>query len=282
LKAVPEIYSQLEEISVLNDAECYIYMMFPFCDVFDKIPDEILNLRSKEPQIPKIIHYIWLGGKQIPEKNQKWMETWKKQCPDYEIRRWDESNYNVEKCRYSSEAYKKGKYSFVSDYIRLDVVYQYGGIYLDTDVELLKPLDDLLYFKAFGGMGTSSGIASGLGFGSVRGNSLIREMRDVYNDVDFIKKDDNLNLQVCDYYQTEVLKRYGFFGGNKFHNIRDFIVFPVCFFSPMSSLFGILNLNRNAYSIHHFDTSYFSNADLETKKQSQKMFMDIFHEENDL
>ena len=101
--------------------------------------------------IPKIIHYCWFGGNELPENMRRCMESWKKYCPDYEIRRWDESNYDFNRISYSSEAYQVQKWGFVTDAIRLDVVYRYGGIYLDTDVELLKPLDDLLEHSAFFG-----------------------------------------------------------------------------------------------------------------------------------
>ena len=94
--------------------------------------------------IPKIIHFMWFGGAELPEKVLKCMESWKRYCPDYEIKRWDESNYDYHQYQYAEEAYAQKKWAFVSDVARLDVVYKYGGIYLDTDVELIKPLDSLL------------------------------------------------------------------------------------------------------------------------------------------
>ena len=93
--------------------------------------------------IPKKIHYCWFGGNPMPEKDKKCIESWKRYCPDYEIIRWDESNYDVSKNRYMKEAYEEKKWGFVPDYARLDIIYNEGGIYLDTDVELVKNLDDL-------------------------------------------------------------------------------------------------------------------------------------------
>ena len=102
--------------------------------------------------IPKVIHYCWFGGSELPEYVERCIQSWKKFCPDYQIKRWDESNYNFEKYPFCREAYEKKKWAFVSDVARLDIVYSEGGIYLDTDVELIKSLDDLLIEHAFMGL----------------------------------------------------------------------------------------------------------------------------------
>ena len=117
--------------------------------------------------IPKIIHYCWFGGTEIPEADQKCMASWRKYCPDYTIMRWDESNYDYTKNQYMREAYEAKKWGFVPDFARLDIVYTYGGIYLDTDVEIIRNIDDLLVNSAY--MGFESGGAAvnpGLGFGA--------------------------------------------------------------------------------------------------------------------
>ena len=94
--------------------------------------------------IQKVIHYCWFGGKPIDKLGEKCIASWKKYCPDYEIKRWDESNYNLEACDYVKEAYQAKKWAFVSDYVRFDILYHYGGLYFDTDVELIKPIDDIV------------------------------------------------------------------------------------------------------------------------------------------
>lgn len=99
--------------------------------------------------IPKIIHYCWFGGNILPDKVQKCIESWKRYCPDYKIICWNESNYDVNKIRYTKEAYKEKKWAFVSDYARLDIIYENGGIYLDTDVELICGMDILLQNDVF-------------------------------------------------------------------------------------------------------------------------------------
>ena len=130
--------------------------------------------------IPKIIHYCWFGGNELPESVRKCIESWKKYCPDFVIKEWNESNYDVTKLPFMKDAYEAKKYAFVSDYARLDIIYQHGGIYLDTDVELIKPLDDrLLDTTCFMGMETPGTVATGLGFGAIKGHSFIKQNRDV-------------------------------------------------------------------------------------------------------
>jgi len=250
-----DVVKQLNDIPELKDMDCYIYSMFQFCDTFPQIPDEVLRLRSNVPQIPKVIHYIWVGGYQIPEKHLEWMQSWKKHCPDYEIKLWNEKNYDIGKCRYMLQAYESGMYAYVPDYMRLDILYEHGGIYLDTDVELLKSLDELLYYPAYFGMGRHHSVAPGLGFGSAPGNELIKEMRDVYYDVSFINSDGRANRLNTDIYQTEVLRWHGFSGVNGFHAVKDAAIFPTEYFCPKSTVFGIVRITDNCHSIHHFEVS---------------------------
>ena len=101
--------------------------------------------------IPKIIHYCWFGGKPLPELAQKCIASWKKYCPDYEIKEWNESNFNLNSCDYVREAYEAKKWAFITDYVRLYAMVTEGGIYMDTDVEVIKPLDPFLKHKAFSG-----------------------------------------------------------------------------------------------------------------------------------
>ena len=127
--------------------------------------------------IPKIIHYCWFGGNEIPEHDKKCIESWKKYCPDYKIIRWDESNYDYKKNSYMREAYEAKKWGFVPDYARLDIVYEHGGIYLDTDVELVKNIDELLEHKAYMGFEVGGEFVSpGLGFGAEKNFPLFKKM----------------------------------------------------------------------------------------------------------
>ena len=126
--------------------------------------------------IPKIIHYCWFGGGPISAESQKCMESWKKYCPDYKIIEWNDQNFDISTNRYAQQAYAAKKYAFVSDYARLAVLYEYGGIYLDTDVELVRPLDELLELPGFMGFQTNNEVATGLGFGARKGNSVVQAL----------------------------------------------------------------------------------------------------------
>ena len=186
------------------------------------------------------------------------MESWKKFCPDYEIIEWNEDNYDVTKNDYMMQAYEAKLWSFVSDYARLDILYRYGGIYLDTDVEVLQPLDDLLHQEAFAGFQEATGvsIASGLGIGSVPKNSLVKEMRDDYETLSFRRPDGSLNLTATPYYQTQVLLRHGLKQDGRFQQLPHLNVYPKVFFSPMTHYNRLIRTNANSYLLHHFDGSW--------------------------
>ena len=130
--------------------------------------------------IPKIIHYCWFGRNPLPKTAEKCIRSWKKYCPDYEIIRWDESNFDVNCNEYCREMYEQEKWAFLTDYVRLRVVYENGGIYLDTDVEVIKPLDDLLHNSAYMGLETTDKVATGLGFGAERNHWFIGENMKYY------------------------------------------------------------------------------------------------------
>ena len=130
--------------------------------------------------IPKVIHYCWFGRNPKPELILKCIESWKKYCPGWEIIEWNEDNFDVNFCSYSARAYKQERWGFVTDPIRFQLVYEYGGVYMDTDAELIAPIDEYLEHKAFFGYATSSQIGSGLGFGAEKHNPFIKVMLDHY------------------------------------------------------------------------------------------------------
>ena len=138
--------------------------------------------------IPKVIHYCWFGGNPLPELAKKCIESWKKFCPDYQIIEWNESNFDLNINTYVKEAYTAEKWAFVSDVARLYALVNYGGIYMDTDVEVLKPLDDILNFKAVSGFETKERIPTGM-MACEKGHPLFEEFLREYNEAHFIKND---------------------------------------------------------------------------------------------
>lgn len=218
--------------------------------------------RGKE-MIPKKIHYCWVGNTPLTPLAEKCIASWKKYCPDYEIIKWDESNYNFFKNEYMKQAYEAQKWGFVPDYARLDIVYQYGGIYLDTDVELLKPLDYILENRCFCGVESylkdKTVVALGLGFGAEEGFPLIKEMMETYDKLDFIKDDGSLNLIASPIYQTEFLYSKGLIDTKSVQNVCDITIYPKDYFNPMNLDTGEIALTKNTISIHHYAGSWLSN-----------------------
>ena len=172
------------------------------------------GLRSTTEQlIPPVVHDCWFGGAPIPDTFQRYIDGWHRLCPDYEIKRWDESNYDVTKNRYMQEAYEAKKWGFVSDYARLDIIYEHGGIYLDTDVELVKCLDELRYNKAFCGVDYSCRVSSGLGFGAVAHHPAIQMLRDDYENQVFhdfsTRSEQQKHTKLAPELQSDILMKKG-------------------------------------------------------------------------
>ncbi len=211
---------------------------------------------TKKAVIPKIIHYCWFGRNPIPDKYRRWMESWQKYCPDYEIRQWNEDNYDITKNCYMYEAYQNRKWGFVPDYARLDIICEYGGIYLDTDVELVQNLDDMLYQKGFAGFERETSVAFGLGFGAVKGLPVIKEMRDVYDKLHFVNPDGSLNLTASPEYQTNFLLARGLQLGGEYQRVGDLTIYPEKMFSGKCPYTRRIRLKPYTKSIHHYDASW--------------------------
>lgn len=218
---VEQILDIVSQEPALDGMDCYIYNL-----INDKCSDVSFSFLDIEKNIPKTIHYCWFGGKVIPSQLQKCVDSWKKYCPDYEIVRWDENNYDISKNQYMREAYEKKQWGFVVDYARLDIVYKYGGFYLDTDVELISSLEPLRAGNMFCAFFNETTIAFGAGVGAKKGHKLILEMRDIYEDYNFIDEKGEMNRRTCTFYQNQVLKKHGFKMTNNFQIKDDVIVYP--------------------------------------------------------
>ncbi len=219
-----------------------------------------------EYSIPKVIHYCWFGGKPIPRLARKCIRSWKKFLPDYEIKRWDESNFDVDCIPYVREAYRAGKYAFVSDYARFKILYEEGGLYFDTDVQVIKPLDDIIARGSFMGcqnkyhnivVPEKLGINPGLGLGVYPGHHFYKEMLDLYRKLVFINKDGLMNLKTVVYYTTEMLVKKGLKISSEIQSIEGIWVYPWDYFCPMEPTF-MLELTKNSRTIHLFSASWCS------------------------
>ena len=205
--------------------------------------------------IPKIIHYCWFGGKPLSKLTKKCIKSWKKYCPDYQIIEWNETNFDVNCNPYVKEAYQAKKWAFVSDVARLHALVSMGGIYMDTDVELLKPLNDFLSLEAFSGFESEDKIPTGL-MASEKGQVLFQELLNDYNEASFYNEDGTLNLTTNVVRITNVCLKYGLILNNQKQTVNGFTLFPSEYFCPKNIHTGDIVITQNTYAIHYFDGSW--------------------------
>jgi len=215
--------------------------------------------------IPKKIHYCWFGGNPKPKSVIKCINSWKKYCPDYEIIEWNEENYDISSNQFMKEAYEAKKWGFVPDYARVDIIYNHGGIYLDTDVQVIKSFDSLLNDSSFFGFEDDGDdifhIALGLGFGAEKGNQLVKNVMDSYKDISFRNPDGTLNMIPSPQLNTKIFVDKGFLINNTKQKIEGNVVYPGEYFDPKNYNTGIITVTRNTYSIHHYDASWYDESE---------------------
>ena len=225
--------------------------------------------------IPKIIHYCWVGNTPKPQSVLYCIESWKKFCPDYEIREWNESNYDFTKNRYMKQAYEAKKWGFVPDYARLDIIYEYGGIYLDTDVELVKRIDKLLNQSAFMGFeNTGDGeyfINCGHGFGAEPRHEIIGAARELYENIQFVNEDGTYNMLPSPHYTTQTLKKYGLVQVNKDQELPKMMIYASDVLCPKNFRTGKIHQSSRTISIHHFTASWMDERIKEELKRQQRL-----------
>lgn len=238
--------------------------------------------------IPKIIHYCWFGRNPLPKSALKCIESWKKFCPGYEIKEWNEDNFDINIIPYTKEAYEAKKYAFVSDYARFWILYHYGGVYFDTDVQVIKPLDEIVakgpfmareagaYIKNFMNYkGESLAVAPGLGIGAEPGMPLYKEFLDGYKDFQFKNSDGTLNTKTVCEYTVEILLRHGLNDNNDtIEKIDGVYIYPVDYFCPMDHTRGNeLKLTHRTVSIHLYDCSWMDHNTLSYKTHQLKILL---------
>lgn len=215
--------------------------------------------------IPKVIHYCWFGGNPLPPLAEKCIASWKKYLPDYEIKRWDESNFDVNIIPYTQQAYEAKKYAFLSDYARFWILYNYGGLYFDTDVEVIKPLDDIIAKGPFMGCenpyipGQSPialGVNPGLGIGVTPKHPLYFQLIEMYNNLHFKNKDNSLNLKTVVEYTSELLYKKGLENSVDIQFIENTFIYPNDYFCPIDFISKKCAITDNTRSIHHYAGSW--------------------------
>ena len=213
--------------------------------------------------IPKVIHYCWFGYNPLPPLAIKCIESWKKYLPDYEIKEWNEDNFDVNIIPYTAEAYRAKKYAFVSDYARFWILYHEGGLYFDTDVEVIRPLDDIIERGPFMGCetdGDSDGslikVAPGLGLGVIPGLGLFKDFLMVYDGLHFLTSDGVYNQKTIVQNTTEVLVKYGLRNQSGIQHIGGVYIYPSEYFCPLNTISRKMHVTSNTRSIHHYMASW--------------------------
>ena len=219
----------------------------------EKMPDSSMITESKKFNIPKKIHYCWFSRNPMPDYLKKCIESWKRFCPDYEIIRWDEDNYDVEKNLYMKQAYDAEKWGFVPDIARLDILYNYGGLYIDTDVEVIRNLDDLLKYEAFAGVEKWGNINMGGCSGAVPHHPMIGKILETRKNLVFCYPDGTLNMETCGVYETQPFLGLGMHTDNTTQRINGMTVFSSAYFHPYDYMSGEAVLTDRTISIHHFN-----------------------------
>jgi len=222
----------------------------------------------KETKIPRIIHYCWFGGKEMPELAKNCIESWKKYLPEYELRLWNEDTFDLDLYPYAREAYDNRKFAFVTDVVRLWALEKFGGVYMDTDVEILRPLDaplqiadrrltSLMELPAFTGYEASMANAPVTGLMASAAHGVwVTEQLKYYDGLHFVKEDGTLDLTPNTVPIAQIMQEGGFIIDGTYRVYKDDMhVFPVDYFCPLTST-RVLKCTKNTYCIHHFAGSW--------------------------
>ena len=223
--------------------------------------------------IPKIIHFCWFGRGQKNELAEKCIASWKKYCPDYVLKEWNEDNFDLDCNKYVRQAYDNRKFAFVTDYVRLYALYNEGGIYMDTDVEVLKPLDEFLKHSAFSSFENNNKIPTGI-MAAEKGNAWIKDLMDEYTDLEFVDSKGNMDLTTnVERITNLTLNKYGLNPVSSYQELADGVVtfYPHDWFCPKDWQTGNINLTENSHTIHHFSGSWHSEEDKRRNEKYKKL-----------
>lgn len=218
--------------------------------------------------IEKKIHYCWFGRGEKPKKAKKCIESWKKYCPDYEIIEWNEDNFDIAAYPYAAYCYENKKYAFLSDFVRLIAVYENGGIYFDTDVELLRSPDEMLTYEAFFGFETEAFVATGLGFGAQKGHETVKAMLELYLNLQ-PDKNGSYPIIVCPQLNTRALVSLGLEPNGQRQNVAGAEILPADFLNPYDDPTGRLVKTKNTLSVHWYSKSWMSKKSVLRSKITQ-------------
>ncbi len=270
-----DILNQLEQMECTKNMTCYMIPMMCISNFHSEGGQGVIKT-STAPVIPRKIHYMWLGGGEIPEKIQYCIDSWKKYCPDYKIIRWDETNYDVEKCLYMKQAYQHKKYGYVPDYARIDILYHHGGIYMDTDVELLRNLDRFLYQEAFTSVEKWQVVNFGGCSGAMAGHPSLKPFLQVWEQRKFIREDGSEDILSSGYVDTRVALDHGYVLNGKNQSILGMNIYTYDYFHPYDYMSGKTEMTDDTYAIHHFNGGWLDQHAQNVRRQTQVQFNSLY------
>lgn len=224
--------------------------------------------------IPKVIHYCWFGRGEKPKLADKCIASWEKYCPDYEIIEWNEDNFDINCCPYVKEAYDSRRFAFVTDYVRLYAMYHFGGIYMDTDVEVTRNLDEFLVHQGFSGFESETQIPTGI-MAAEKGFPLFKHLLSYYDGRHFVGADGSLDTTTNVQIITDMLLPRGFVPNGTFQIVEGFALYPRDYFCPLDDATGILYKSSNTATIHWFNKSWIPQH-LRIRSRITKVFHRIF------
>ena len=207
--------------------------------------------------IPKVIHYCWFGKSEKSKLSRKCIASWAKYMPEYKIIEWNEDNFDINQNSYCKFCYENRKWAYLSDFVRLKVVSEYGGIYFDTDVEAIRSFDELCEYSAFFGFENDKNVATGLGFGAEAHHPILKAMIEEYINLEQ-EPEGAVKLVVCPQLNTKALIPFGLKLNGKRQLLGDVIVLPKECLNPYEDATGILQKSDNTYSIHWYSKSWMS------------------------
>lgn len=271
--AFEPIAQMLEQAGLPDDTEVY-FLPVMLIDLAHTLKSGRVVKTGRLPLIPRKIHYCWFSGNPIPDNLRRCMDSWSRFCPDYEIIRWDESNYDVDRHPYTRQAYERKKWGFVTDVARWEILYSQGGIYLDTDVELLRNLDELLYQPGFCATEKWGVLNSGGGSGARAGNPAVRAILEFRKDIPLVREDGSVNQISSGYYDTLPLIAQGLRMDGTTQTVmnHEMTVYASEFFHPFDYISGETKITENTFSIHYFSGTWLNPDAAEERVRTRQRY----------
>ncbi len=270
-----EVLEQLEQMECTKGMSCFIMPMMLIHNYCSKESGGALR-KTDNPMIPKKLHYMHFGGRPLSEGLKRCMESWERFCPDYEIILWNEDNYDITKHPYMKQAYEQGAYGFVPDYARLDILYNEGGFYLDTDVEIIRSIEELRYQEAFCGVEKWQLINFGGLSGAIPKHPMVKKFLDAREDIRFIDVDGRQNRNTCGYYDTRIALLEGYRIDGTSQSVGGMSIYAYDHFQPYDYMSGISTQTVNTYSIHHFNGGWMDEGMRQANEDTKKKYIAIY------